>query len=88
MIKSLIYSITNTWFLLARQQKIKKWWFLKKSQILTTQRLEEKFGKFKEEIIERKFTAQNQKIKDLKQKIALQEKKIENLIVSMSNNTA
>ena len=24
----------NTWFLLARQQKIKKWWFLKKSQII------------------------------------------------------
>ena len=86
-IKTLIYSIPNTWFLLARQQKIGKW-FLKKSQIILieplvkTQRLEDMFGKFKEEIIERfeeKFTAQNQKIVDLEEKNALQEKKIENL---------
>ena len=25
---------TNTWLPLARQQNIKKWWFLKKSQII------------------------------------------------------
>ena len=44
----------------------------------TSQRLEKIFGKIKEEIIERfdeKFTAQNQKIVYLKEKIALQEKK-------------
>ena len=46
--------------------------------LVTTQRLEELFGKLKEETIERfeeKFTAQNQKIVDLEKKIALQEKK-------------
>ena len=50
--------------------------------LVTTQRLEEMFGKLKEEIIERseeKFTGQNQKIVNLEEKIALQEKKIENL---------
>ena len=44
----------------------------------TSQRLEKIFGKIKEEIIERfdeKFTAQNQKIVYLKEKIPLQEKK-------------
>ena len=93
LIKSRIYSIPNTWFLLARQQKIKKWWFSEEMSdyfaksvepLVTTQRLEEIFGKLKEEIIERfeeKFTAQNQKIVDLEEKIALQEKKIENLSI-------
>ena len=44
--------------------------------LVTTQRLEEMFGKLKEEIIEKfeeKFTAQNQKIVDLEENIALQE---------------
>ena len=48
------------------------------SDDFTSQRLEKIFGKIKEEIIERfdeKFTAQNQKIVYLKEKIALQEKK-------------
>ena len=57
--------------------------------LVTTQRLEEMFGKFKEEIIERfeeKFTAQNQKIVDLEEKIALQEKKIENLSIKCDDN--
>ena len=57
--------------------------------LVTTQRLEEMFGKFKEEIIERfeeKFTAQNQKIVDLEKKIALQEKKIENLSIKCDDN--
>ena len=56
--------------------------------LVTTQRLEEMFGKFKEEIIERfeeKFSAQNQKIVDLEEKIAHQEKKIENNVTTMSN---
>ena len=46
--------------------------------LVTMQRLEEMFGKVKEEIIEgfeEKFTAQNQKIVDLEEKSALQEKK-------------
>ena len=50
--------------------------------LVTMQRLEEMFGKLKEEIIERfeeKFTAHNQKIVYLEEKIALQESKIENL---------
>ena len=57
--------------------------------LVTTQRLEEIFGKFKEEIIERfeeKFTAQNQKIVDLEEKIAHQEKKIENLSIKCDDN--
>ena len=57
--------------------------------LVTTQRLEEMFGKFKEKIIERfkeKFTAQNQKIVDLEEKIALQEKKIENLRIKCEDN--
>ena len=57
--------------------------------LITTQRLEEMFGKFKEEIIERfeeKFTAQNQKIVDLEEKIAHQEKKIENLSIKCDDN--
>ena len=56
--------------------------------LVTTQRLEEMFGKLKEEIIERfekKFTAQNQKTVDLEEKIALQEKKIKNLSIKCSN---
>ena len=47
--------------------------------LVTTQTLEQMFGKLKEEIIEifeEIFTAQNQKIVDLEEKIALQEKKI------------
>ena len=57
--------------------------------LVTMQRLEEMFGKLKEEIIERfeeKFTAQNQKIVDLEEKIALQKKKIENLSIKCDNN--
>ena len=57
--------------------------------LVTTQRLEEMFGKFKEEIIERfeeKFAAQNQKIVDVEEKIALQEKKIENLTIKCDDN--
>ena len=47
------------------------------------------FGKLKQEIIERyeqKFTAQNQKIVDLKEEIALQEKKIQNLSTKCDDN--
>ena len=47
------------------------------------------FGKLKEEIIERleeTFTVQNQKIVDLEEKIALQEKKIENLSIKCDDN--
>ena len=47
------------------------------------------FGRLKEEIIERfekKFTAQNQKIVDLEEKNALQEKKIENLSIECDDN--
>ena len=47
--------------------------------MVSKQRLEEMFGKFKEEILERfeeKFTAQNQRIVDLEKNIPLQEKKI------------
>ena len=57
--------------------------------LVTMQRLEEMFGKFKEEIIERfgeKLTAQNEKIVDLEEKIALQEKKIENLSIKCDDN--
>ena len=57
--------------------------------LVTMQRLEEMFGKLKEEIIKRseeKFTAQNQKIMDLEEKIALQEKKIENLGTKCEDN--
>ena len=57
--------------------------------LVTTERLEEMFGKLKEEIIERfeeKFTAQNLKIADLEEKIALQDKKIENLSIKCDDN--
>ena len=57
--------------------------------LVTTQKLEEMFGKLKEENIERfeeKFTAQNQKIVDLEEKIALQEKKTENLNIKCDDN--
>ena len=57
--------------------------------LVTMQRLEEMFGKLKEEIIERfqeKFSAQNQKIVGLEEKIALQEKKIENLSIKCDHN--
>ena len=57
--------------------------------LVTMQRLEEMFSKFKEEIIERfgeKLTAQNEKIVDLEEKIALQEKKIENLSIKCDDN--
>ena len=46
--------------------------------LVTTQRLEEMFSKFKEKIIERfeeKFTAQNQKIVALEEKIAHKRKR-------------
>ena len=69
-IKSLIYSIPNTWFVLTRQQKIKKMvvskeisdYFTKLVKPLITKQREEMFAKRKEEIIERfeeKFPAQN-----------------------------
>ena len=57
--------------------------------LVTTARLEEMFGKLKEQIIERfeeKCIAQNQKIVDLEEKIALQEKKIENLSIKCDDN--
>ena len=57
--------------------------------LVTTERLEEMFGKLKEEIIERfeeKFIAQNQKIVHLEVKIALQEKKIKNLSIKCDGN--
>ena len=57
--------------------------------LVITQRLEEVFGKPKEKIIERfeeKFTAQNQKIVDLEEKIALQEKRIEILSIKCDDN--
>ena len=56
--------------------------------LVTTQRLEEIFGKLKQEIIERlkkKFTAQNYKIVDLEEKIGLQEKNIKNLGIKCDN---
>ena len=46
--------------------------------LVTTQRLEKMFGKLKEEIIERfeeKFTAQNQKIVDLEEKLLFKRKR-------------
>ena len=52
--------------------------------LVPMQRLEEMFGKLKEEIIERfeeKFTAHNQKIVYLEEKITLPEKNIENLSI-------
>ena len=94
--KSLIYSISNIWFLLAHQQKLRKWWFLISDYftklvepLVITQRLEEMFGKLKEEIIgryEEKFTAQKQKIVDLEEKIVLKEKTIENLSIKCDGN--
>ena len=57
--------------------------------LVTMARLEEMFGKLKEQIIERfeeKCIAQNQKIVDLEEKIALQEKKIENLSIKCDDN--
>ena len=52
--------------------------------LVPMQRLEEMFGKLKEEIIERfeeKFTAHNQKIVYLEEKITLPEKNIKNLSI-------
>ena len=46
--------------------------------LVTTERLEEMFGKLKEEIIERfeeKFTAQNQKIVDWRRKLLFKRKR-------------
>ena len=57
--------------------------------LVTMQRLEEMFGKLKGKIIERfeeKLTAQNQKIVDLEEKIALQEKKVENLSIKCDDS--
>ena len=56
--------------------------------LVTTQRLEEMFGNFKEEIIERfekNLTTHSQKIADLEEKIASQEKNIENLSIKCDN---
>ena len=97
-IKLLTYSLPNTFFLFDRQQKIKKMVVFKEisdyftklvERLVATPRYEEMFGKLKEEIIERfdeKFTAQNQKIVDLEEKIAPQEKKIENLNIKCKDN--
>ena len=52
--------------------------------MVTTQKLEEMFGKLIEDIIgryEEKFTAQKQKIVDLEEKIVLKEKMIKNLSI-------
>ena len=57
--------------------------------LVTTERLLEMFGKLKDETIQRfkeKFTAKNKKIVDLEEKIALQEKKIENLSIKCDDN--
>ena len=57
--------------------------------LVTTERLQEMFGKLKDETIQRfkeKFTAKNKKIVDLEEKIALQEKKIENLSIKCDDN--
>ena len=57
--------------------------------LITTERLQEMFGKLKDETIQRfkeKFTAKNKKIVDLEEKIALQEKKIENLSIKCDDN--
>ena len=54
--------------------------------LVTMQRLEEMFGKLKEETIERfeaKLTAQNQKIVDLEEKIVLQGKNIKYLSIKL-----
>ena len=56
---------------------------------VTTPRLEGMFGKLKEEITERleeKSTAQNQKIVNLEEQIALPEKKNENLNIKCDDN--
>ena len=56
--------------------------------LVTAERLE-MFGKLKEEIIERleeKFTVQNQQRTDVKENIALQEKKIENRSIKRDDN--
>ena len=60
--------------------------------MVTTQKLEEMFGKLIEDIIgryEEKFTAQKQKIVDLEEKIVLKEKMIKNLSIKCDglNNT-
>ena len=57
--------------------------------LVTTQRLEEIFGKLKKKIIKRfeeKFPAENQKIVDLEEKISLQEKTIKNLSIKRDEN--
>ena len=57
--------------------------------LVTTQILQEMFGKLKDKIIERfekKFTAQNEEIVDLEDKISLQKKKIKNLSIKCDNN--
>ena len=57
--------------------------------LVTMQRLEETFGKLKEETIERfeaKLTAQNQKIVDLEEKIVLQGKNIKYLSIKCDGN--
>ena len=57
--------------------------------LVITVKSEEMFGKLKEQIIEKfeeKFTAQNRKIVDLNDKIALQEKKIKSLSTKCDDN--
>ena len=57
--------------------------------LVTTQILEEIFGKLKQKVIKRfeeKFPAENQKIVDLEEKSSLQEKKIKNLSIKRDEN--
>ena len=78
-IKSLIYSISE----------ISDYFTKLVEPLVNIQGLEEMFSKLKEEIIEKfeeKFTAQNQKIVDSEKKIALHEKKIENLGIKYDDN--
>ena len=96
-IKSLIYSIP-TMVSTHSSTKDKKMVFSKEisdyftklvEPLVTMERLEEMFGKLKDETIQRfkeKFTAKNEKIVDLEEKIALQEKKIENLSIKCDDN--
>ena len=57
--------------------------------LVTTQRLEDVFHKLKEETskdMKKNFAAENKKIVDLEEKIALQDKKIKNLGIKCDDN--
>ena len=93
-IKSLTYSIFNTLvptkdLKMVVCKEISDYFTKLVEPLVTKQRLEEMFGKVKEEVIERFeeiFTAQNQKIVEFEEKIALKEKKIENLYIKCDKN--